>query len=166
PDLTDPPDPGPDRSAEWVVAEVLELADGTAEARLSTELPAVLEAELGVPVATWRTEPAVNDFPSLPVRDVRSFVWLAVLADRAADRIAPPAPGPDRSAGWVVAEVLELADGTAEARLSTELPAVLEAELGVPVATWRTEPAVNDFPSLPVRDVRAFVWLAVLADRA
>ncbi|HLT61126.1 MAG TPA: hypothetical protein VK020_08030, partial [Microlunatus sp.] len=49
-----------------------------------TELPAVLEAELGVPVATWRTEPAVNDFPSLPVRDVRAFVWLAVLADRAA----------------------------------------------------------------------------------
>lgn len=78
----DPP-PAGDRSAEWVVAEVYEYAaDDEAERWLSTEVHAVLAAELGVPVVTWRTEPAENDFPGLPVRDVHAFVWLAVFGDR------------------------------------------------------------------------------------
>jgi NIPSNAP len=86
---TDPPHPpadppaAVDRSGEWVVAEVYQYAaDDRTERRLSTDLHAELEAELGVPVAAWRTEPAVNDFPALPVRDVHALVWLAVFTGR------------------------------------------------------------------------------------
>lgn len=79
----DPPAAGADRSGEWVVVEAYEYAAADdIEGWLSTEVHAVLEAELGVSVATWRTEPAENDFPGLPVRDVHAFVWLAVFPDR------------------------------------------------------------------------------------
>ncbi|WP_165974345.1 NIPSNAP family protein [Nonomuraea deserti] len=40
----------------------------------------------------------------------------------------------------------------------------LEDVLGVRVAAWRTDPTPNPFLRLPVRDERAFVWLAVFPD--
>ena len=48
------------------------------------------------------------------------------------------------------------------ARCSPEL----QTALGTGVATWRTEPAENTFPALPVRDDHAFVWTATFADHA
>lgn len=95
----DPPAAGRGRSDEWVVVEVCEYAaDAAAERWLSTELPDVLEQQFGVPVVTWRSEPAANDFPALPVRDVHAFVWLAVFADCAEYDEARARL--DRSAAW------------------------------------------------------------------
>ena len=79
----------------------------------------------------------------------------------------PPAAVRDRSAEWVVVEAYEYpADDSVDTWLATEAQPILAAELCTPVATWRTEPSKNDFPALPVREVHAFVWLAVFADRS
>ena len=48
---------------------------------LSTVVHAHLEECLGVPVATWRTNPAPNTFPRLPVREDNVFVWTAALRE-------------------------------------------------------------------------------------
>ncbi|HWC24933.1 MAG TPA: NIPSNAP family protein [Flexivirga sp.] len=40
-----------------------------------------LEDVLGVRTAAWRTDPAPNGFPRLPVRDDRALAWLAVFPD-------------------------------------------------------------------------------------
>jgi len=48
---------------------------------LSTDVHAHLERCLGVSVATWRTNPAPNTFPQLPVRDDNVFVWTAAFRD-------------------------------------------------------------------------------------
>ena len=40
-----------------------------------------LEMVLGVRVATWRTDPNMNGFPRLPVREDRVLAWLAVFPD-------------------------------------------------------------------------------------
>ncbi len=43
-----------------------------------------LERHLGTRVAMWRTEPAANSFPALPVREDRAVVWSAGFTSRAA----------------------------------------------------------------------------------
>ncbi len=43
-----------------------------------------LERHLGTDVAMWRTEPAANSFPALPVREDRAVVWSAEFSSRAA----------------------------------------------------------------------------------
>ncbi len=48
---------------------------------LSTVVHAHLEERLGVPVATWRTNPAPNTFPRLPVREDNVFVWTAAFRE-------------------------------------------------------------------------------------
>lgn len=83
-------DPRPDADAappgrEWVLITVYEHpVDEDLTRWLAVEVHPLLEDVLGVPVGTWRTEPAVNTVPSLPVRDdANVFVWTATFADEA-----------------------------------------------------------------------------------
>ncbi|MFG3706965.1 hypothetical protein ACGF7U_19860 [Micromonospora sp. NPDC047670] len=86
-------------------------------------------------------------------------------AHRPGTPVAPAQPGPTADPTWAVAQVWSLpADAGPEAWLATAGHAVLQRVLGVPVAMWRTEPAQNTFPRLPVRDGRFVVSLAVFED--
>ena len=51
---------------------------------LTVEAHPVLEEALGTRVAMWRSEPAINTFPTLPVRTDHVVVWTATFADGAA----------------------------------------------------------------------------------
>ncbi|MFC0007166.1 putative quinol monooxygenase [Micromonospora siamensis] len=83
-------------------------------------------------------------------------------AHRAGPPVTPGQPGATDSPTWVVAHVCSLPDDVdLEAWLTTSGQAVLQRSLGVPVAMWRSEPAENTFPRLPVRDGRFLVSLAV-----
>ena len=86
---------------------------------------------------------------------------------------APPRPGPparslttvhDDAVAVLICRGPDVRD--AEARLTAETRRWLESVLGVEVATWRTEPAPNSFPGLPVRTEPAFVYAATFADAA
>ncbi len=98
-----------------------------------------------------------------------------VLLLRPTDPPHPPAaPGPRAPAGssatadeWVVATVWlhEPGHGTCDWLTQDVRPGLVHA-LGTDVATWRTEPAENTFPALPVRPDHAFVWTATFADEA
>jgi hypothetical protein len=81
--VPDGPLPGPPN--ERVVVEVWghEPGEGTCE-WLASDVHPVLEESLGTTVATWRTEPAENTFPGLPVRNEHVFVWTATFPDEAA----------------------------------------------------------------------------------
>jgi hypothetical protein len=57
--------------------------EGTCE-WLAAEAHSVLEQALGSRVAMWRSEPAVNTFPALPVRTDHVVVWTATFAHDAA----------------------------------------------------------------------------------
>ena len=48
---------------------------------LAESVQPLLASALGTTVATWRTEPAENTFPALPVRPEHAFVWAATFAD-------------------------------------------------------------------------------------
>jgi hypothetical protein len=80
--------------------------------------------------------------------------------------VAGPAPPPADAREWVVVSVYEYpADEELTGWLTVDVQPLLEDVLGVPVGAWRTEPAPNSVPSLPVRDgVNAFVWTATFAD--
>jgi len=89
-------DPGPrapvgaePRRDVWVVvtAWLHEPGDGTC-AWLAREVQPALARALGTNVATWRSEPAENTFPALPVRGDHAFVWTATFADRASSDAA------------------------------------------------------------------------------
>ncbi|RNH92563.1 NIPSNAP family protein [Micromonospora aurantiaca] len=73
--------PGPTVDPTWVVAQVWSLPTADLEAWLTTAGHPILQRALGVPVAMWRTEPAENTFPRLPVRDGRFVVSLTVFRD-------------------------------------------------------------------------------------
>jgi hypothetical protein len=92
---TDPPhppaEPGPRApvgasvtSDEWVLATVWlhEPGHGTCD-WLTRDVRSDLVQALGTDVAAWRTEPAENTFPALPVRPDHAFVWTATFADKA-----------------------------------------------------------------------------------
>lgn len=80
--------------------------------------------------------------------------------------VADPAPPPRSDTEWVVVSVYEHpADEELTRWLTAWVQPLLEDALGVPVGAWRTEPARNSVPALPVRDgVNAFVWTATFAD--
>ena len=67
---------------EWVVvtAWLHEPGRGTCD-WLARDVQPALEKTLETFVATWRTEPAANTFPALPVRDDHAFVWTATFRD-------------------------------------------------------------------------------------
>jgi hypothetical protein len=103
---------------EWVVIAVWlhEPGHGTC-AWLAGEVEPLLSTALGTSVATWRTEPAENTFPALPVRADHAFVWTASFGDHASYASALAAL--DRHPSWqhamteldargVVAETLRL----------------------------------------------------------
>jgi hypothetical protein len=86
---TDPPhrpgpcetDAGAHPGAVVAIGVVTYRPEYRLERHLSTLGHAALEAAFGVPVATWRTNPAANSFPELPVRREHAFVWQASFAD-------------------------------------------------------------------------------------
>jgi hypothetical protein len=98
-----------------------------------------------------------------------------VLLLRPTEPARPPLPaGPRAPAGsvangdeWVVVAVWlhEPGHGTC-AWLAGEVQPLLSEVLATQVATWRTEPAENTFPALPVRSDHAFVWTATFGDHA
>ncbi|MBC2932959.1 NIPSNAP family protein [Nocardioides sp. zg-1228] len=91
--------PGSPPSDEWVTVSVYGHDPDPELARwLATDVHAELEERLQVPVATYRSEPAENDYPALPVRADNVFVWSAVFADEAACRYARQRL--ERSATW------------------------------------------------------------------
>ena len=85
---------------EWVVvtAWVHEPGHGTCS-WLAREVQPLLATALGTTVATWRTEPAENTFPALPVRPDHAFVWAATFADHASYAAALTAL--DRHPAWL-----------------------------------------------------------------
>jgi hypothetical protein len=88
PPLAPPPRPpvGAAASSDELVAVTAYLhrpAAGTCEWLAANAHP-VLEKALGSRVAMWRTEPAENTFPALPVRSDHVVVWTATFADEAA----------------------------------------------------------------------------------
>jgi hypothetical protein len=102
----------------WVLATVWlhEPGHGTC-AWLAREVQPVLAGAVATNVATWRTEPAQDTFPALPVRGDHAFVWTATFADHPS--YAAALARLDRHASWqqikaeldargVVAETLRL----------------------------------------------------------
>ena len=70
-------------STAWVVVTTyLHHGDPALEAWLAGQVHDVLQTELRTVVAMWRTEPADNTFPRLPVRRVNAVVWTAGFADQ------------------------------------------------------------------------------------
>jgi hypothetical protein len=90
---TDPPRPAPapatSRAAvgahgptdEWVAVSVYVHPPNVEFTQwLTQDLHATVEQHVGVPVATYRSEPAENNFPALPVRQDNVFVWTAAFS--------------------------------------------------------------------------------------
>jgi hypothetical protein len=65
-----------------VTAWLHEPGHGTCD-WLARDVQPLLATALGTNVATWRTEPAENTFPALPVRPEHAFVWTATFPDHA-----------------------------------------------------------------------------------
>ncbi|MCO8276261.1 NIPSNAP family protein [Actinoplanes sp. TRM 88003] len=72
---------GPTDSDPWAVVHVWSKVVDEAEALLCGGGHKILEQALGAPVAMWRTEPAENTFPRLPVQPGRHIVALTVFED-------------------------------------------------------------------------------------
>ncbi|MGL5864065.1 MAG: hypothetical protein ACRCY9_22710, partial [Phycicoccus sp.] len=69
-------------AAEWHLTCVYEHhADHPLAAWFATEVQPLLVSLLGTDVAVWRTEPASNTFPALPVRNETVVVWSASFPD-------------------------------------------------------------------------------------
>ncbi|WP_346158310.1 NIPSNAP family protein [Nonomuraea recticatena] len=83
--------------------------------------------------------------------------------DMFADRLVSGPPPGTTTATMIVRGAVDLDEGM---WVTGKLPDILEAVLQVPVSTWRTEPAANTFPRLPVRPGLAFVWTADFSDPA
>jgi len=66
-----------------VAAYLHRPGEGTCE-WLAAKAHPVLEEALDTRVAMWRSEPAINTFPALPVRTDHVVVWTATFADEAA----------------------------------------------------------------------------------
>jgi hypothetical protein len=101
---------------DWVVTAWLHPPGRNTCCWLAKEVQPLLVEALGTNVATWRTEPADNTFPALPVRDDHAFVWTATFGDRASYAAARVAL--DTHPGWrrTLAE-LERRGATAETLL-------------------------------------------------
>lgn len=73
---------GPRSAWVWVTAYLHQPGWGTC-AWLARDVQPVLQSVLGTRVAMWRSEPAENTFPDLPVRGDHAVVWMASFADQA-----------------------------------------------------------------------------------
>jgi hypothetical protein len=80
------------------VGVVTYVSEPDRERRLAETGHAALGRAFGVPVAAWRTEPATNTFPGLPVRPDHAFVWQATFVD--GDRMAEALARLDVDDGW------------------------------------------------------------------
>jgi hypothetical protein len=88
---TDPPNAGmragrsiagaPDSATAIMVMH--DAGGPAAEAVMSGDLHGLVEDVLRVPVSTWRTEPATNTFPRLPVLSTSAYVWTADFGEPA-----------------------------------------------------------------------------------
>jgi hypothetical protein len=91
-----------------------------------------------------------------------------VLLLRPTDPPHPPLPAEragEPEPGAVTVGIVHLGDHPEhEPALSVVGHQLLGAALGVPVAMWRTEPALNTFPALPVRPDHVVVWQAGFVD--
>jgi hypothetical protein len=68
---------------EWVTVSVYVHPPNAELTRwLTDELHPAVEHHLGVPVAAYRSEPAANNFPPLPVRPDNVFVWSAAFSGK------------------------------------------------------------------------------------
>jgi hypothetical protein len=86
---TDPPhgsgaDRGLGEGGRDAIATAILRHSGSSEIEywFSTEFHVALEETLGASVATWRSEPAQNTFPRLPVRSEPALVWTATFPSR------------------------------------------------------------------------------------
>jgi hypothetical protein len=133
---------------------------------LASRAPA-LQAFYGGPV--WRTHcdaanaTMVDSSNVLLLRPARPTSGFALDGDR-------PPPGADVHGGVVVLTVCPLAasaaDDLSDAFERDVAPALTQAGASI-VASFVTEPAVNEFPSLPVREgENVFVWLSAFPDRS
>lgn len=111
----------------------------------------------------WKEHAAAANATMLETDDV-----LLLRPTAPPRQVADPAPPPRDDAEWVVVSVYEHPVDEALTRwLTVDVQPLLEDALGVPVGAWRTEPARNTVPALPVREgVNAFVWTATFADEA
>lgn len=65
-------------SEEWMTVSVYSHPPNVDFTQwLPQDLHAAVEQHVGIPVATYRSEPAENKFPALPVRQDNVFVWMA-----------------------------------------------------------------------------------------
>jgi hypothetical protein len=82
----------------------------------------------------------------------------------------PGVEAPDADGGVIVAEIYSSARAVSKefiAGFESDVIPALQRSGVVPLAHFVTEPAVNTFPRLPVREgERVFVWLAAFPDRA
>lgn len=87
-DVERPPPGASALPASLVVAAIHPLegpAGGALPSALGSDVLPALAAAGARPLATFRTEPAPNDFPRLPVREGENvFVWFAAFGDAAA----------------------------------------------------------------------------------
>lgn len=92
---------------------------------------------------TEPAHPATEPGPRLPVGAIAATdEWICVT-----EWLHPPGLN---TCGWLARDVHPL----------------LQEALGTSVASWRTNPAENTFPALPVRPDHAFVWTASYGDHA
>jgi hypothetical protein len=102
---------------------------------------------------TWRAHGPAANATMLDSDDV--------LLLRATEPPHPPAPAEEGGHGCVAIGVVgHQDDETIEKALAGIGYDALTAALEADVATWRTDPAANTFPALPVRDEHVFVWQA------
>lgn len=116
-----PPSPtsAPAASSERVQVGVYVIEpDRALESWLVTEVHGVLERQLRTRVAMWRTEPAANTFPALPVRRDHAVVWSATFED--ADDRAESVARLESSDEWTSQVQPRLATSVAVQRLRLE----------------------------------------------
>lgn len=94
PDYPQPTAPHPTSPASSVIAGIVHPAADGFEDHFQHDLLPILTT-LGVsPLAIFRTLPAENNFPALPLRDDTVLVWLARFADDAAYGVVRGELGP------------------------------------------------------------------------
>lgn len=107
------------------VATLTGLAAPGFGAWFDREMTPLLAATGAPPIAAYETEPSVNDFPRLPVREgEHAFVWLARFDDVAAH---------DR----------HLSALAADRRWSSDVQPELARRLAAPLETWRLAPTAR-----------------------
>jgi hypothetical protein len=124
-----------------------------------------LAAFYGGPV--WRTHGAAANATMVDSDDVLLLRPTEPAHPPQAPRPRPPVGARVEEDPWVLVTCWLHEPGLGTCSwLASDVQPELAAALGTSVATWRTEPAENTFPALPVRDDHAFVWTATFADRA